>query len=90
MEIISSFVSFNMPLLGISIDVLKLITDRAYLDELAKDISGFGADVEAQIAAFKLANPDISAEELQKKIDELRNAKLVYIHLVTYQITNLI
>lgn len=76
MEIISSFVSFNMPLLGISIDVLKLITDRAYLDELAKDIAGFGADVEAQIAAFKLANPDISAEELQKKIDELRNAKL--------------
>jgi len=66
-------ISFTVPILGISIDVLKLVTDRAYLDTIAADISGFGADIEAKIA--ELGN-DLSAEELQKEIDKLRNGKI--------------
>lgn len=75
MNLITSLfpISFSVPILGISIDVLKLITDRTYLDELSKDISGFGADVKAKIAAL---GDDLSPEELQKQIDKLRNEKI--------------
>jgi len=66
-------ISFTVPILGISIDVLKLVTDRAYLDTIAADISGFGADIEAKIAQL---GDDLSAEELQKEIDKLRNDKI--------------
>ena len=63
----------SLPMLGLNIDVVKLVTDREYLNQLQADIAGFGADVEAQIAAL---GDDLSAEELQKQIDKLRNAKL--------------
>ena len=73
MSLISSFVSFSVPLLGIQIDVLKLVTDRAYLSELSAEISGFGAGVEAQIAALAA---DLSPEARQAAIDKLRGDKL--------------
>jgi hypothetical protein len=73
MSLISSFVSFNVPLLGIQIDVLKLATDRAYLSELAAEISGYGAGVEAQIAALA---SNLSPEARQAAIDKLRGDKL--------------
>ena len=66
-------IEFTVPILGIQIDVLKLVTDRAYLDSIAADISGFGADIEAKIAQL---GDDLSAEELQKEIDKLRNDKI--------------
>lgn len=73
MSLISSFVSFNVPLLGIQIDVLKLATDRAYLDELSSEIAGYGADVEAQIAALA---DDLSPEARLEAIEKLRGDKL--------------
>jgi len=75
MNLITSLfpISFNVPILGIQIDVLKLVTDRAYLDSIAADISGFGPDIEAKIAQL---GDDLSAEELQKEIDKLRNGKI--------------
>ena len=73
MSLISSFVSFNVPLLGIQIDVLKLATDRAYLDELSSEIAGYGADVEAQIAALA---DDLSPEARLEAIEKLRGDKI--------------
>ena len=46
-------INFQLPLLGIDIDLIKLVSDRAYLNELAQEIQGFGADMEAKIAALK-------------------------------------
>lgn len=80
LELINSILPISLtmtvPGLGISIDILKVATDREYLKELAKEISGYGADVEAQIEALRAANPDMSAEELNKLILELRNNKI--------------
>ena len=73
MSLISSYVSFSVPILGIQIDVLSLCTDRSYLSNLANEISGFGPDVEAKIAAL---SSNLGADELQKEIDKLRNAKI--------------
>ena len=72
LELINSLfpisLTMTVPGLGISIDILKVATDREYLKELAKEISGYGPDVEAQIEALRAANPDMSAEELNKLI----------------------
>jgi hypothetical protein len=73
MSLISSFVSFTMPLLGIQIDVLKLVTDRSYLNELGIEIAGNGADIKAQIAAL---SSDLSPEARQDAIDKLKNDKI--------------
>ena len=54
-------ISFTMPLLGIQIDLLKLVTDRAYLNELMEDVQGYGDDVQAQIDA--LSSEDLSADD---------------------------
>ena len=66
----------TVPLIGIKIDILKIATDREYLKELAKEISGYGADVQAQIDALIASRPDLSAEELNKLILDLRNSKI--------------
>ncbi len=77
MSILSSFVSFTVPILGISIDVLKLCTDREYLDELGKEISGYGADMEAKIAALREGEWEgLSEEEIQEKIEALRSEEI--------------
>ena len=73
MEIISSFVSFNMPLLGISIDVLKLITDRAYLDELAKDI-----DEHCDFERAKVVSKDGGSEEHYSRTNKVAKNSLDY------------
>ena len=66
-------ISFTMPLLGIQIDVLKLVTDRSYLNELGIEIAGNGADIKAQIAAL---SSDLSPEARQDAIDKLKNDKI--------------
>ena len=77
MKLLSSFVSFTVPILGISIDVLKICTDREYLSELAKEISGYGPDMEAKIAALREGEwKDLSEEEIQEKIEALRSAEI--------------
>ncbi len=80
LELINSIfpisLTMTIPGLGISVDILKIATDREYLKELAKEISGYGAGIEAQIAALRAANPDMSAIELNKLILELRNSKI--------------
>ena len=70
-------INFQLPLLGLQIDLIKLVTDRAYLNELMAEVQGYGADMEAQIAALKAGDwKDLSAEEIQAKIDKLRSDKL--------------
>mgnify|MGYP001588708850 FL=1 len=86
-EIISSIVpiSFTISLMGLSIDVLKLITSPAYKQELIDQISGKSFDLEI-VEKFKeiqkinddieklveeLADPDISMEDHIKKSEEL-------------------
>jgi len=67
-------ISFTMPLLGIQIDLLKLVTDRAYLNKLMEDVQGYGDDVQAQIDA--LSSEDLSDDELKEQTDKLRGDKL--------------
>ncbi len=70
-------INFQLPLLGIDIDLIKLVSDRAYLNELAQEIQGFGADMEAKIAALKEGEwKDLTPEEIQAKIDKLRSDEL--------------
>ena len=86
-EIISSIVpiSFTIPLMGLSIDILKLITSPAYKQELIDQISGKSFDLQI-VETFKdiqkinddieklveeLADPDISMEDHIKKTEEL-------------------
>ena len=77
MSLLSSFVSFTVPILGISIDVLKICTDREYLNELGKEISGYGADMETKIAALREGEwGGLSEEEIQEKIEALRSGEI--------------
>mgnify|MGYP001333299030 CR=1 FL=1 len=74
-------INFQLPLLGLEIDLIKLVTDRAYLNELMAEVQGYGADMEAQIAAFREGEwKDLSEEEIQAKIDKLRGDKLEAIY----------
>ena len=69
--------TFVIPGIGISVDLLKLVTDRAYLTELMAEVQGFGTDMEAQIEALKSGEwKDLSPDELQAQIDKLRGDKL--------------
>ena len=77
MSLLSSFVSFTVPILGISIDVLKICTDREYLNELGKEISGYGADMETKIAALREGEwGGLSEEEIQEKVEALRSGEI--------------
>ena len=86
-ELISAIVpiSFTLPIMGLSIDVLKLITSPAYKQELIDQISGKSFDLQI-VEQFKevqkinedidklveeLADPDISMEDHIKKTEEL-------------------
>ena len=86
-EIISSIVpiSFTISLMGLSIDILKLIASPAYKQELIDQISGKSFDLQI-VEKFKeiqkinddieklveeLADPDISMEDHIKKSEEL-------------------
>ena len=86
-EIITSIIPFNfsVPILGIQIDILQLITSPAYKQELIDQISGKSFDLEIA-EKFKeikkiseeidklveeLADPDISMEDHIKKSEEL-------------------
>ncbi len=86
-ELISAIVpiSFTLPIMGLSIDVLKLITSPAYKQELIDQISGVSFDLQI-VEKFKevqkinedidklveeLADPDISMEDHIKKTEEL-------------------
>ena len=86
-ELLSKLVpiSFAINVLGISIDVLKLVTDPAYQKELQDQISGINFDLQI-VEKFKelekindkiaklveeLADPDISMEDHIKKSEEL-------------------
>ncbi len=86
-EIISSIVpiSFTISLMGLSIDILKLITSPAYKKELIDQISGIQFDLQI-VDTFKeiqkinedieklveeLADPDISMEDHIAKTEEL-------------------
>ena len=66
-------INFQLPLLGLQIDLIKLVSDRAYLDQLMADVQGFGADVQAQIDGLA---SDLSPEARQEAIDKLRGDKL--------------
>lgn len=79
LQLISKIVpiQFQLPLLGLDIDLIKLVSDRAYLNELAQEVQGFGADMEAKIAALKEGEwKDLTPEEIQAKIDKLRSDEL--------------
>ena len=86
-ELISAIVpiSFTLPIMGLSIDVLKLITSPAYKQELIDQISGVSFDLQI-VEKFKevqkinedidklveeLADPDISIDDHIKKTEEL-------------------
>ena len=66
-------INFQLPLLGLQIDLIKLVSDRAYLDQLMADVQGYGADVQAQIDGLA---SDLSPEARQEAIDKLRGDKL--------------
>jgi len=79
MSLISSFVSFNMPLMGLSIDVVKLATDREYLTTLLDGIKGDEIDklyalVPSEYKYFQ-GDYGLEAAELKKKqiIDYINN-----------------
>jgi hypothetical protein len=79
MSLISSFVSFNLPLLGLQIDVVKLATDRSYLTELLTNIKDDELDRLYALlpSEYKLFNGEYGLEnlELKKKqiVDYIKN-----------------
>ena len=79
MNLISSFISFNLPLLGLQIDVLKLVTDRSYLTELLASIKDDELDRLYALlpSEYKLFNGEYGLEnlELKKKqiVDYIKN-----------------
>ena len=79
MSLISSFVSFNLPLLGLQIDVLKLATDRSYLTELLASIKDDELDRLYALlpSEYKLFNGEYGLENAELKgkqiVDYIKN-----------------
>ena len=75
MSLISSFVSFNIPLMGLQIDVLKLVTDRSYLSTLMASIEGDELD---RLYAFlpdeyKLFSGEYGLENAELKAKQIQD-----------------
>jgi len=77
MNLISSFISFNLPLLGLQIDVLKLVTDRSYLSTLMASIKGDELDrlyallpdeYKLFTGEYGLENAELKAKQIQDYI----------------------
>jgi hypothetical protein len=77
MSLISSFVSFNIPLMGLQIDVLKLVTDRSYLSTLMASIEGDELDrlyallpdeYKLFSGEYGLENAELKAKQIQDYI----------------------
>ena len=101
-EIISKIVpiSFTVNIMGLSIDIIKLVTSPAYKQELIDQISGKQFDLQI-VEKFKeiqkinedidklveeLADPDISMEDHIKKTEELEALETVsYTHLRAHE-----
>lgn len=79
MSLISSFVSFNLPIMGLSIDVVKLATDRSYLTTLIANISGDELDRLYALlpSEYKLFDGEYGLENLDLKkkqvVDYIKN-----------------
>ena len=75
MSLISSFVSFNLPLLGLQIDVLKLATDRSYLSTLMASIEGDELDRLYALlpSEYKLFNGEYGLENAELKAKQIQD-----------------
>lgn len=71
LELISKLVpiNFTIPVLGLSIDILKIFTAEG-IDDIKKQLSGMSDDMKAQIQALK-DDASLSAADLQKELQKL-------------------
>ena len=71
LELISKLVpiNFKIPVLGLSIDILKIFTAEG-IDDIKKQLSGMSDDMKAQIQALK-DDASLSAADLQKELQKL-------------------
>ena len=71
LELISKLVpiDFKIPVLGLSIDILKIFTAEG-IDDIKKQLSGMSDDMKAQIQALK-DDASLSAADLQKELQKL-------------------
>ena len=71
LELISKLVpiNFKIPVLGLSIDILKIFTAEG-IDDIKKQLSGMTDDMKAQIQALK-DDASLSAADLQKELQKL-------------------
>ena len=71
LELISKLVpiDFKIPVLGLSIDILKIFTAEG-IDDIKNQLSGMSDDMKAQIQALK-DDASLSAADLQKELQKL-------------------
>ena len=86
-EIVSKLVpiSFTIPIMGLSVDILKLVTSPSYQQELIDQMSGkqFLDQINQkydEIAKLKekLSDPNLSAEEIQRLKNNLQNLMEIF------------
>ena len=79
MSLIKNFISFNLPIMGLSIDVIKLAIDREYLTTLLAGISGDELDRLYALlpSEYKLFDGEYGLENLDLKkkqiVDYIKN-----------------
>ena len=75
LELISKLVpiNFKIPVLGLSIDILKIFTAEG-IDDIKKQLSGMTDDMKAQIQALK-DDASLSAADLQKELQKLADLR---------------
>ena len=75
LELISKLVpiDFKIPVLGLSIDILKIFTAEG-IDDIKKQLSGMTDDMKAQIQALK-DDVSLSAADLQKELQKLADLR---------------
>ena len=67
-------IDFNIPIpgLGISVDLLKFVSDPDYKANLRAELTGFGDNIKAQIA--ELDPEALGAEKYMEEVNRLRNS----------------
>ena len=66
-------IDFNIPIpgLGISVDLLKFVTDKDYKAELRAELTGFSDDIQAKIDEFDPV--ELGADKFMEEVNGLRN-----------------